>query len=408
MAPCPRRHRCAALHLLLVSSAVVLGSGADDELRWLAVGDAGLPGEPLRAVALEMSRVADVSKPAFGLLLGDNFYPAGVQHAADPLFEQAFDDVYTSPSLLPLLFYTVLGNHDWLGNAEAQLERFYNRPSSRMVLPHYWYSRRFGAGSFTALFVFLDTMVLGGKLGRLQSLAQLDWLRQTLREASDRWIVVVGHHPIYSAGSHGDTEHLVQSVLPLLEEYGVDLYLCGHDHDQQVLGRSSNVSMILTGSGSKQRPSPAKPHHSELHFATSEHGFASFAVNATHLSERLHSSGGRVLWEGSRPPRPKVAQVVGSDAAYLPLVSEELSRLRPGFATHSAGIGDASLKLLALVCGVSVAAGVLLGRRCVRRDADVKQGAASEGTWSEEDGRAAPSISPDAQNLGASAAKAAE
>jgi len=44
------------------------------------------------------------------------------------------------------------------------------------------------------------------------------------------WVLVAGHYPIYSRGPHGDTDELVTYLWPLLLEFGVDAYICGHDH----------------------------------------------------------------------------------------------------------------------------------------------------------------------------------
>ena len=44
------------------------------------------------------------------------------------------------------------------------------------------------------------------------------------------WLLVAGHYPVYSAGEHGDTDELIEYLLPLLVEFKVDAYLCGHDH----------------------------------------------------------------------------------------------------------------------------------------------------------------------------------
>lgn len=49
-------------------------------------------------------------------------------------------------------------------------------------------------------------------------------------ERSRSWVVVVGHYPVFSAGSHGDTTELKTYLLPLLEQYRIDAYFCGHDH----------------------------------------------------------------------------------------------------------------------------------------------------------------------------------
>jgi 3',5'-cyclic AMP phosphodiesterase CpdA len=44
------------------------------------------------------------------------------------------------------------------------------------------------------------------------------------------WLLVAGHYPIFSRGEHGDMSELIGNLLPLLIQYNVSLYLCGHDH----------------------------------------------------------------------------------------------------------------------------------------------------------------------------------
>ena len=45
-----------------------------------------------------------------------------------------------------------------------------------------------------------------------------------------RWKVAIGHHMMRSVSAHGDTLELLQLLLPMLKENGVDLYINGHDH----------------------------------------------------------------------------------------------------------------------------------------------------------------------------------
>ena len=46
----------------------------------------------------------------------------------------------------------------------------------------------------------------------------------------------------------------VEHVEPLLERYGVQLYLAGHDHDLELQrGPGSGVTHVLTGAGSQTR-----------------------------------------------------------------------------------------------------------------------------------------------------------
>ncbi|KAL9996749.1 putative Acid phosphatase [Helianthus debilis subsp. tardiflorus] len=46
-----------------------------------------------------------------------------------------------------------------------------------------------------------------------------------LKESSAKWKVVVGHHTIYSAGVHGNTEELVDKLLPILLVCILSIYI---------------------------------------------------------------------------------------------------------------------------------------------------------------------------------------
>nr|GEW75220.1 hypothetical protein [Tanacetum cinerariifolium] len=50
-----------------------------------------------------------------------------------------------------------------------------------------------------------------------------------LKESTAQWKIVVGHHTIFTAGKHGNTQELVDKLLPILQANEVD-YMNGHDH----------------------------------------------------------------------------------------------------------------------------------------------------------------------------------
>jgi hypothetical protein len=63
----------------------------------------------------------------------------------------------------------------------------------------------------------------------------IDWLRRDLQANRQRWTVVYFHHPPYSKGSHDsdNSTELVEmrtNIVPILEQYHVDLVLSGHSH----------------------------------------------------------------------------------------------------------------------------------------------------------------------------------
>jgi hypothetical protein len=63
----------------------------------------------------------------------------------------------------------------------------------------------------------------------------IQWLQQDLIANTNTWLVAFWHHPPYSKGSHdsdyeGELVEMRQNVVPILENYGVDLVLSGHSH----------------------------------------------------------------------------------------------------------------------------------------------------------------------------------
>lgn len=68
---------------------------------------------------------------------------------------------------------------------------------------------------------------------------QVEWLRGVLQDNPQHWTILTFHHPIFSTGGSRDNKELRALWKPLLDEYGVDLALQGHDH---TYGRGTNVA----------------------------------------------------------------------------------------------------------------------------------------------------------------------
>lgn len=83
------------------------------------------------------------------------------------------------------------------------------------------------------------------------------------------FLAVAGHYPVFSGGEHGNTPELQDQVLPLLERYKVDAYLCGHDHTLQHL-ENGGVHYLVSGSGALDGEYHALP---QSIFGTTDTGF---------------------------------------------------------------------------------------------------------------------------------------
>lgn len=186
----------------------------------------------------------------FCVLLGDNFYPDGVRSVDDPRWK---DDVVSQfpPSLR---LYAILGNHDYHHNAHAQIQYTYHGETWKM--PYYYYAEEFRMGSSYLQILFLDTTILAPTMTdellrqcqvdeasreafrehvRSHRAKQLKWLEQQLAKSHAQWRIVCGHYPLLSNGTHEVCPRFYESVFPILAQYGVHVYLAGHDHNAQLI-----------------------------------------------------------------------------------------------------------------------------------------------------------------------------
>ena len=65
-------------------------------------------------------------------------------------------------------------------------------------------------------------------LSKQDPAAQEAWIAATLAQeaAACKWLLVVGHHPVYSAGPNGDQPGMIAHVLPHLKANQVCVELC--------------------------------------------------------------------------------------------------------------------------------------------------------------------------------------
>lgn len=255
-------------------------STAEPGLHFLAVGDWGDMGSAgQRSVANAMASDARVDVPGFIISLGDNFYPGGVASTEDPEWRTAFESVYSDPALM-CPWYAILGNHDLLGNAEAEIT--YTRRDPRWHMPGRYYkiARNLPDGSLAEFFL-LDTNVFAERtyFDHDAANAQLFWLHGALSASAARWKIVAGHHPVFSGGYHGSSKMLVRFLKPVLDRNGVAAYLSGHDHDMQHI-RVDGIHYLICGAGSEHRPTGQIP---GTLFAKSALGFLSASVNSAEI-----------------------------------------------------------------------------------------------------------------------------
>lgn len=130
--------------------------GQAPALTFLAVGDWGRDGAfGQTQVAERMGESGAAIGARFIVSVGDNFYEDGVTGVDDPIWRTSFEEVYTAPAL-QAPWYVALGNHDYHGDTQAQID--YSRKSPRWRLPHRWYSfKELAPDGASIEFFVLDT-----------------------------------------------------------------------------------------------------------------------------------------------------------------------------------------------------------------------------------------------------------
>lgn len=264
-----RRELIATAPLLLGAASLPspLLVGAQKPLRFLVVGDWGRNGADFQtAVAQRMGEVAAAMDGVdFIVSTGDNFYVTGVGSASDPQWNSSFEGIYTHPRL-QVPWHATLGNHDYIGFAEAQIDRYTKNPKGRWKMPYFWHSR-LGAdfGHPQVDLFFIDTVawqgreskwwgLLGSKPTPERQRDQIRWLDASLAASTARFKLVFGHHGIYSIGPHGHGGEKQMSELDdLLRHHRVAAYVNGHDHCMYHITHNG-MDYICSGAGSEMLP----------------------------------------------------------------------------------------------------------------------------------------------------------
>ncbi|KAK8958343.1 Purple acid phosphatase 17 [Platanthera guangdongensis] len=244
----------------------------------------------------------------FVVSVGDNFYDTGLRDVDDKSFQESFTKIYTANSLQKQ-WYNVLGNHDYRGNAVAQLEPILRKIDSRWLC-----LRSFMVDAELADLFFLDTTPFVKKYWKHPKKNRYDWrevaprkryisgllkdLEVALGESTATWKIVIGHHTLRSVSEHGETPELVKLLLPLLIDYGVDIYINGHDHClQHITSSDSYIHFLTSGGGSKAWRGIIMPTAENLRFFYDGQGFVSLQLNTTRAKIKFYDVFGDVLHE---------------------------------------------------------------------------------------------------------------
>ena len=169
-----------------------------------------------------------------------------------------FDDI-TSEVRKIAPYYPALGNHDL--PPALFLADFHLQNNER------WYSVDIDGLHFLVLDTTSDIS---------QSSEQYVWLEAELQTLSRDFVAVVTHYPLLSTGNHGVDSDLSQTLIPLFEEYHVDIVFSGHEHDYERSVKNGIYYVVTGGGGASLRGKATTSTYSQVFKKT--HNFCTLSV----------------------------------------------------------------------------------------------------------------------------------
>jgi 3',5'-cyclic AMP phosphodiesterase CpdA len=170
--------------------------------------------------------------------------PSAVFHTGDLVYdgsssaEWATFNSITSELVESTPFYPALGNHDLPQNHDLPPQLFldnFDLPNNER-----WYTVEVDG---------LHFIILDSNTDLVEGSEQYEWLENELLQVADEFAAVVFHHPLLSTGPHGDELDLGPILVPLFEEYDVELVLNGHDHDYERSFKDGVYYLVVGGGG---------------------------------------------------------------------------------------------------------------------------------------------------------------
>jgi len=172
------------------------------------------------------------------LILGDIAYNSGNDSEYQGAVFQIYDAMLRKSVLWP-----ALGNHD-AGSANSPIEHgvyydIFTMPAQ---------GQAGGVMSGTEAYYSFDyanihlVCIDSSDSSWTRDGMMLKWLRADLEANKQDWLIAYCHHPPYTKGSHdSDNDRdsdarmrmMRERVLPILENHGLDLMLCGHSHSYE-------------------------------------------------------------------------------------------------------------------------------------------------------------------------------
>lgn len=215
---------CMAIGLSLIPSA-----NASDPTVIVAVGDIARSGGGQEKTAQLTSNL----NPDKVLLIGDLVYDKGTDSEFKKYFLPYWKK-FLSKS------YAVPGNHEYKTTAANGYRKIVTDYKLPRTGSNFWWAKKVDGWTI----IGLDSEALSGSAGT----AQINFLKQALKDNNNRPTIVTWHRPTYSRGSHGNQDDTKKLWNIVSADKDVKLVLWGHDHNYEQVQRT-----VLRGTANERK-----------------------------------------------------------------------------------------------------------------------------------------------------------
>ena len=129
--------------------------------------------------------------------------------------------------------------------------------------------------------------------------AQYNWLVNDLASTTKPWKIVMGHEPGWGAGTHANNTSIQNVIHPVLKQYGVQMYLNGHNHNY-ARAVVDGIQYLTTGGGGAPLYAPNNTYPNIVKTDQSYH-YAEFDVAGSTMTMTARRADGTVIETVSVP-----------------------------------------------------------------------------------------------------------
>jgi len=177
---------------------------------------------------------------------------------------------------------------------------------------------------------------------------QIAWLASDLEEYADAdFTIVCHHHPVYDASpaASNGMQYLQEVLVPLYEQYGVDLAVSGHVHNYQH-HCSKNTHYVVSAAGGEMPYGFGVPFEGMTLALWQSYNFVHFQVEKKMLRATAYDHNGEVLesFEVFADAQPEIVAQIMVEASQPEVVRGETFRIDI-YVAGATGLSDMAFEL---------------------------------------------------------------